>query len=1283
MSDATAYICPVCVYNSDNLEDLEAHLSKIVTTNTVKRIKRHSSESLSTTAYINLDDDESSRLENGGEQDEEGDEEDEVDEYERDDMKEEDMTSSSLTCPVCQVNYHRTGHLMRHMKRKHNIENLPTNNNSFLQQQQQHMTNGINQIKEQTFNAAIDLPSASQTSSASGSDSPIITDSITECPYCEYKTNDIEQFKFHIAAHIRDKNYRCLLCNRLYKYRGDCSFHIRRKHHRYSANSNDYIQRFVFDTGDDEGSNNNNNNNNGTSNSNGNGLSGTKDNLANDNDLSMPSRYFGCPYCDYTSNYGGDVRKHQARKHPNVESKVNKIIRQEQEQQQNTELHRNESGSESDNQQCGSNDGEQFQRQEEDMEQPEENERTPDEIEQPKSTVKITKKKTASELFMQNMDQIIQQTNLSLISNFAPVRVFQCSCCHQQGTYKWVVERHIRAKHPDMPDVRVIELPAELAVKLQKITPPLKRFRCSLCPLQSKHTWVIVRHIKHFHTLQTATVLDILPENGTPLVNPKTTNEQFPSGNGEYSDEKILEPSNTDANSSSLSSSYTDTDAKRHSIASKPNLLKVNSIKNNLNTLKEELNDEMDEEEEESDSGYFPVKNNLIIKSEQADFSTMYTCQCSLCDYQSKFPMKIQQHLQEKHGNQMDGHVLTHSTNNNHELNGIRLQQQKMSTKKSTHTKNGTMTTTTIATTKGPIRPLSPSSALAKAKFSPAVEEALLSLQSSKSAGLYAIQPKFGIKRLKCRHCFYRSNWKTDMIRHVRIRHNMTEPDHNKDMIMMTESEARSTIETYENTFGKELRRRTFRTWQDWAKAEKEFTPKDGSLQYSKQSINGNLSSIDHMNYNDGKPHNSLLSKSNNKKTVITHNVPLVSSLSSNIKQQSLEGRLDDNIKRRKVHITTDFIQTEFKQEPPDVVCVLQQQPTQLYSTMQKTSWNDQSLKQLPNYPSNIVNRLLLSSSSSPSQFNLSTQNDGSEDVPLDLSLKTTTKPTTRTESIILETFYDNDEADTSCINDQQQTLSSTSRNLISCSLCPFQHRNSSIMEHHLSLHLQGKGYQCLLCNYTSEIRLKIQKHCLSVHEDPHVQILQTIRNLDAKAIPPSPSVLTHDIDEDEHLCSICPYKCADRQLFEKHLKYHTRLSEYKCNYCNYSANNEYMIKQHELLHKSNSDYDNEEFLELDSELEGVNEIEEKDDNTLYKTTSTTAYEYECPLCGKQQTNLEQFTLHLHSHNQNNNQCPFCSHLSSSNNLIIEHIKLHFNGHLTEPNLLLGIERVKELLEQS
>ncbi len=150
----------------------------------------------------------------------------------------------------------------------------------------------------------------------------------------------------------------------------------------------------------------------------------------------------------------------------------------------------------------------------------------------------------------------------------------------------------------------------------------------------------------------------------------------------------------------------------------------------------------------------------------------MFIYKCSSCDFTSNTPWNIQKHINNLHPDQPNAHMLTQYRSTINDPN------QKINTKKSKH-KNGNHTTTV---TKIPISaPLSPTSALAKAKFSPAVEEALLSLQGSKlNAGLYAVQPKFGIKRLKCRHCFYRSNWKTDMIRHVRIRHNLTEPDHNK-----------------------------------------------------------------------------------------------------------------------------------------------------------------------------------------------------------------------------------------------------------------------------------------------------------------------------------------------------------------------------------------------------------------------------------------------------------------------------------------------------------------------
>lgn len=150
---------------------------------------------------------------------------------------------------------------------------------------------------------------------------------------------------------------------------------------------------------------------------------------------------------------------------------------------------------------------------------------------------------------------------------------------------------------------------------------------------------------------------------------------------------------------------------------------------------------------------------DLIENDEQpAQFDSMtFSYKCSICDYQSTISWEIQKHINEKHSEQSNAYVLTEC-------------RQKNESKTSKPKANS-----------GSTRSLSPASALAKAKFSPAVEEALLSLQGSKiNSHLYAVQPKFGIKRLKCRHCFYRSNWKTDMIRHVRIRHNITEPDHHK-----------------------------------------------------------------------------------------------------------------------------------------------------------------------------------------------------------------------------------------------------------------------------------------------------------------------------------------------------------------------------------------------------------------------------------------------------------------------------------------------------------------------
>jgi hypothetical protein len=167
-------------------------------------------------------------------------------------------------------------------------------------------------------------------------------------------------------------------------------------------------------------------------------------------------------------------------------------------------------------------------------------------------------------------------------------------------------------------------------------------------------------------------------------------------------------------------------------------------------------------------------ENDHIRSSSSSNNTMTFIYKCSLCNFTSNISWNIQKHINDSHPGQTNVHMLTQCRST------INDNQQKLNIKKSKH-KNGNHTTIATVTKMPIIAPLSPTTALAKAKFSPAVEEALLSLQGSKiNTGLYVVQPKFGIKRLKCRHCFYRSNWKTDMIRHVRIRHNLTEPDHNK-----------------------------------------------------------------------------------------------------------------------------------------------------------------------------------------------------------------------------------------------------------------------------------------------------------------------------------------------------------------------------------------------------------------------------------------------------------------------------------------------------------------------
>jgi cytochrome c-type biogenesis protein CcmH/NrfF len=122
-----------------------------------------------------------------------------------------------------------------------------------------------------------------------------------KCPYCTYTNtnmNESNEYVEHVRDHLNGKSFRCVLCNLMYKYRGDCVVHLKRKHSNIDLQAHNYVEQFSLDT-----------------------VSPTqiylllkpKQQVDEDND----EKLFACSYCDYRANYKGDIFKHHSRKHPN------------------------------------------------------------------------------------------------------------------------------------------------------------------------------------------------------------------------------------------------------------------------------------------------------------------------------------------------------------------------------------------------------------------------------------------------------------------------------------------------------------------------------------------------------------------------------------------------------------------------------------------------------------------------------------------------------------------------------------------------------------------------------------------------------------------------------------------------------------------------------------------------------------------------------------------------------------------------------------------------------
>ena len=128
-----------------------------------------------------------------------------------------------------------------------------------------------------------------------------------ECPYCTYFSNGNDaDYLFHVKDHLCGKTFRCVLCNSVYKYRGDCVVHLKRKHQKADTIAHSYVDKFNLDNLDIAQ------------------ISALLKPKQNE-DFENEEKLFGCAYCDYKANYKGDVFKHQTRRHPGTVKSVNSL----------------------------------------------------------------------------------------------------------------------------------------------------------------------------------------------------------------------------------------------------------------------------------------------------------------------------------------------------------------------------------------------------------------------------------------------------------------------------------------------------------------------------------------------------------------------------------------------------------------------------------------------------------------------------------------------------------------------------------------------------------------------------------------------------------------------------------------------------------------------------------------------------------------------------------------------------------------------------------------------
>nr|KAG5712989.1 hypothetical protein BaRGS_021783 [Batillaria attramentaria] len=451
----------------------------------------------------------------------------------------EELQSDGFRCPICSSLYRRCADLNRHMKSKHNIRRK-----DFFDDPEQEGDSGEEECIEMADDEfpgetmgdeelGSDDEEDFEDMEDDDEESRPLADLVTrhkghlknkkglKCSYCSYIAKWPSDLRRHLRVHSVEKRFKCSLCWKKYKYLGDLNVHLRRDH-EVDPDSNDVIPEKVAIIP----------------------IKKNSPSLFRCPTCPFATRFkaemdrhrrghteqksYLCRMCDYQTYWRGDMGRHLYRRHPEQVSKDADISEYFEFHPERKALSKTKAGRES-----RSKTPEVEDVPEAPQSEPEEKieESVPDATSPSTSSstgFEVARDKDGNKIWKCNHCSYVVNCGSKMrthVDTHYNLKQFKCPICGQRANWKYDIRKHMTVKHPGCED-DVITLSVEEAKatieEYMNTMPNIRRdhhfnsgelpvgekcskkpYKCSVCSFRSDYRWSVSKHQRTSHAGQT------------------------------------------------------------------------------------------------------------------------------------------------------------------------------------------------------------------------------------------------------------------------------------------------------------------------------------------------------------------------------------------------------------------------------------------------------------------------------------------------------------------------------------------------------------------------------------------------------------------------------------------------------------------------------------------------------------------------------------------------------------------------------------------------------------